>query len=63
MDRRGQLNVDVGIARKREFKRYCKRSRVSMLDCLKQLIDYVTKKEKKETHERTERTGRKSIED
>ena len=41
-DDRGQLNIDVGKAHKAAFKKYCKRKKITMVNCLKQLIDYCT---------------------
>lgn len=61
MPGKGQLNVEIGYERKVAFKKYCRRYRVSMLDCIKQLIDYALGREKKDEDDREKRTGRKFI--
>jgi len=37
---RGQLNVDVGDDRRKRLRKYCKVKGISLVDCLKQMVDH-----------------------
>lgn len=37
---RGQLNVDIGTSRRTRLRDYCREKKISIVECVKQMIDF-----------------------